>query len=200
MLSDRPDDHTTLVSRLEAGETKVLEELLVRHLPQLEAFVRIKAGPGIRADESLSDVIQSVCCDVLAAQSRFDYRGEAEFRHWLCTQALHKIVSKARYHRADKRDRRREVPIATPSHADLCATIVTPSRVVAAKEQWHAVETAFDDLPDDYREALMLRRIVGLDYPRIAATLDRSEGAVRNLVYRATARLSTLLADAEDSA
>ena len=63
------------------------------------------------------------------------------------------------------------------------------------RERWQALEAAFDALPDDYREAITLSRVVGLGYPEIADAMDRSEGAVRNLVYRGLSRLSTLLED-----
>ena len=54
-------------------------------------------------------------------------------------------------------------------------------------------ERAFDQLAPDYREAITLHRIVGLEYPEIAAAMGRSKEAVRNLVYRGLSRLSALL-------
>ena len=72
------------------------------------------------------------------------------------------------------------------------------ARIADANEQWQALEAAFDQLPDDYREAVVLRRIVGLDYADLAAAMERSQGAVRNLVHRGVARLSTLLDSRDD--
>ena len=43
------------------------------------------------------------------------------------------------------------------------------------------------------REAVALSRIVGLSYEEIAAQMECSESAVRGLVARGLARLSTLL-------
>ena len=80
-----PEPHETLLARVETGDAPALDALLVRHLPSLEAYVRLKAGAAVRARETLSDVVQSVCVEVLRDADRFEYRGEAEFRHWLQT-------------------------------------------------------------------------------------------------------------------
>ncbi|MCB9876578.1 MAG: hypothetical protein H6835_03160 [Planctomycetes bacterium] len=56
-----------------------------------------------------------------------------------------------------------------------------------------ATSCSLDQLPEDYREAILLRRVVGLEYAEIAAPMERSDGATRNLVHRGLARLSALL-------
>jgi len=191
----------TVIARAAAGDRKALGELLVRNMPQLEAYLRLQAGAAIRGKESLSDLVQSVCVEALADLSGFEFRGEPQFRHWLCKHALHKVVNKHEYYKAQKRDIAREVHHAPAADSGAVAdpllqcyaTMCTPSRLASGREQLRAFEAAFDELPDDYREAITLQRIVGLDYPEIAASMQRSEGAVRNLVYRGLARLSAQL-------
>jgi RNA polymerase sigma-70 factor, ECF subfamily len=188
------DEHESLVQQAAAGDAPALASLLVRHLASLEAYVRLKAGAGVRAKESLGDLVQSVCVEVLRDASAFEYRGEPQFRHWLFQQALHKIMNKRRFHGAGRRDMGREVaPTSRVSYGDCYATLITPSREAMGHDRWAAFEAAFDVLPEDYREAITLRRIVGLEYDAIAEAMGRSEGAVRNLVHRGIARLSTLL-------
>jgi RNA polymerase sigma-70 factor (ECF subfamily) len=192
------DPHASLVQGAAAGDGPALQSLLVRHLPSLEAYVRLQAGAAVRARESLHDLVQSVCVEVLRDAGRFEYRGEQMFRQWLFRQALHKIINKNRFHGAARRALAREVdPGAGGSevsgYADCYRTILTPSREAVAHESWTAFERAFDQLPEDYREAITLRRIVGLGYGEIAEAMQRSEGAVRNLVHRGIARLSSLL-------
>jgi RNA polymerase sigma-70 factor (subfamily 1) len=174
--------------------------MLVRNLPNLEAYLRLHAGAAVRARESVSDLVQSVCVEVLRDLSRFEFRGEPQFRHWLCRQALHKIVNKQEFHAAGKRDYRREVrpdqprsDDSMPSVLTCYASICTPSRVASGRENLARFEAAFDKLPEDYRQAITMQRVVGLDYAEIAEAMGRSEGAVRNLVYRGLARLSALL-------
>jgi len=178
---------------------RALDSLLVEHLAALEGYVHLRLGARLRSRESVSDLVQSVCADVLRAAPNFVYRGDAQFRAWLFQHAIHKIASKAEYHGRQRRSPEREVRIA---HADdepgarvsqLFASVCSPSRGLAAREFVALFESAFAKLPDDQQEAVSLRRIVGLEYADIARRMERSEGAVRNLVHRGLARLSDLL-------
>jgi RNA polymerase sigma-70 factor (subfamily 1) len=200
-LNDDPtaDDHA-LFARAAAGDQDALGALLVRNLPWLEAYLRLHAGGALRRKEALSDLVQSVCVAALRDLRGFEFRGEPQFRHWLCQQALHKVINKREFHGAAKRDVAKEVAFDQPGTGGgsspmlACyATLCTPSRHASGREEIARVEAAFDGLPAEHREAITLRRIVGLDYPEIAAAMGKSEGAVRNLVYRGTARLGALL-------
>jgi RNA polymerase sigma factor (sigma-70 family) len=66
------------------------------------------------------------------------------------------------------------------------------------RETIRRIEAAFDQLPDDYREAVTLHKLCGLSHREIAERMQRSEGAVRNLVYRGISRLA-LLVDGGDT-
>ena len=192
-----PPETSELLARVRSGDEPAMRSLLVEHMSSLVAYVRLQAGPGVVAKEPISDLVQSVCLEALRNLDSFEYRGEAPFRHWLCKQALRKIQQKARHHRAEKRDVRREVAQQALDDAGGLAecyrTICTPSQHASAREAMRAFEAAFQDLPEDYREAITLRRIVGLSYADIAAQMGRSEGAVTNLVYRGIARLAMRL-------
>jgi RNA polymerase sigma-70 factor (ECF subfamily) len=162
------------------------------------AYVRLQAGAAVRAKDSLSDLAQSVCVEVLRDAKGFVYRGEAQFRQWLFVQVVHKIQNRHRHHRAAIRDVRREVgPQPAGSDADVVApcyaTLCTPSVVAMGREQVAALEAAFAELPPEQRQAVLMRRLAGLGYAEIAAELGKSEGAVRNLVYRGVAQLAARL-------
>ena len=187
-----------LLERAAHHDRAALGELLALHLPGLEGYLRLRMGPVMRAKESASDLVQSLCREVLADLSRFEYRGEAAFRHWLYAQAAHKLIDRHRVLTAEKRDPRREVPLDDGGSAAVLScygTLCTPSRMLSAKEAVASIEGAFDALPDDYKEAITLHRMVGLSHAEIAAHMGRSEGAVRNLVYRGLALLAMRLGD-----
>ncbi len=199
MSDPLPDSPTAeLVAAAKKQERPAIEQLLVRHLPGLEAFVRLRMGPGLRAVATPPDLVQSVCREVLGDLSGFEFRGEAPFRAWLYTCAENKLREKHRYHHREKRDVGAEVvlPDAStflPAYRTLC----TPSRDMEIREAMLRVESAFDQLPDDYREAVTLHKLCGLSHAEIAERMNRSEGAVRNLVYRGISRLA-LLVDSGD--
>ena len=200
MLTVPMDSEEHLVSRASQGDAVAMDSLLARHLPGLRAFVRLRAGKLLRAKESCSDLVQSVCREALADLDGFDYRGEQAFKQWLYKRGLHKIINRAEYYRAEKRAAEREVPLQPGDQSDLddglidaYATFGTPSREVMGGEAAQRLEAAMDQLPDDYREAITLHRMVGMSQAEIAASMGRTEGAVRNLIYRGLARLTVLM-------
>ena len=170
-----------------------VERLLSEHLPGLRAFVRLRMGPVVRAREGESDVVQSACREVLLRADRFQHGGDAGFRHWLYTTALRKIVDKHARHTADKRDVRRE---RGEQDAELLAAyhaFASPSQLASAREELARIESAFARLSDDHREVVLLSRVVGLSRAEVAASMERSEASVRNLLHRALAHLGQLL-------
>ena len=56
------------------------------------------------------------------------------------------------------------------------------------------IQTALDDLPPDFRAAVVLCDIEGLTYEEIAATLGVKLGTVRSRIHRGRAQLRTALA------
>ena len=183
-------DTRDLVSRASRGDAVAVDSLLERNLPRLKAYIRLKAGPTLTLRESVSDLVQSVCREVLVDQGDFEYRNEESFRAWLFQQAYRKIVDRSRYHAAEKRSLRRE---EADADIEACLDLLTPSRGAEARERLERIEALMLDLPEDQREAILLQRVAGLPYSEIAAQLGRSEGATRNLVYRGLARIAAEL-------
>ena len=188
-------DSTEALVRAASRDKQALEALLVRHLPQLQGWLRLRMGPILRSRETPEDLVQSVAREALGELSEFQWRGEAAFKHWLYTRAQHKLQDRVKYFGAQKRDPAKEISQPQDSQALLACygNLCTPSRELAAHEALQRIESAFDELPDDYKEAITLYRLCGLDYPEIATRMSRSEGAVRNLVYRGLSRLALRL-------
>lgn len=181
------------------GDESAKRALLVQHLAGLRAYVRLRLGGIVRAKESSTDVLQSVCREVLEDLPRFEYRDEPSFRHWLFRRAEHKIVDRVRFWNRARRDADLEEDVAGASSASndrrALADVFTPSRDAAAREELARVEEAFAKLSAESREVILLARVVGLPHARIAEQMGKSEGAVRTLLCRSLARLSTLLQD-----
>jgi len=190
------DDHW--LERARSADPPALDSLLERVLPGLRTFVRLRISPALRAKESSSDLVQSVCTDLLRNIGKVDFDGEAPFRAWLYTAALNKIREHEKYFQREKRCVAREVRLGGDATADpgppgIGAPGPTPSQHAMAREQAEQLERAFDVLPEDYREVLCLSRLLGLSHREVAARMGRSEIAVRTLLSRAMARLSAVL-------
>jgi len=183
------EESRELAERASRGDGEAIDELLTRHLPGLRAFLRLRMGPELRARESVSDLAQSTCREVLEHLDRFRYQGEANFRHWLYATALRKVKNRVEYHQAQKRDHARELR-ADECLAAVYQTLSTPSRRLMGREEVEALEAAFERLSEPHREVILLARIVGLSHAEIAAATGRSEQATRSLLHRALAELA----------
>ena len=191
------DDLLSLTEGAAAGDAAAVEALLERFLPDVRAFVRLRAGPLLRARESHSDLVQSICREVLAHREQFRYPSETAFKQWLFTTALRKLQHRREYYLAQKRAVGAEVsPRGAGAEAGLFEryrSFSTPSQHASVKEQVERVEAAFDRLNEEQREVITLAHVVGLSRGEIAERMGRSEGSVRVLLYRSLARLSGLL-------
>jgi RNA polymerase sigma-70 factor (ECF subfamily) len=194
-----PDESSVdLLRRAKAGDGGAMQTLLHRHLPGLRAFIRLRMGPGIRSHEESSDLVQSVCREVLQHADRFEHGGEAGFRHWLYCTATRKIADRNDFHRAACRDVGRETSLGSEdSLSAMVATLCTPSRVACAREQLRRLEQAFDQLSETQREVVLGARLLGLSHAELAARTGRSEAAVRTLLCRTLAKLAQILAAGE---
>jgi len=191
-----------LVEAAAAGDRSAIDRLIEHYLPRLRAFVRLRAGPLVRARESDSDLVQSVCREVLEHADRFRFGGESAFRHWLFATALRKIAKRREFHLAEKRDPGREVAGGDEREAQLLraySSFTTPSRNAILREELERIENAFDKLSEEQREVIVLAHVVGLSRAEIAERTDRNEGAVRVLLHRALARVAVLLGEGKET-
>ena len=194
MNRPEPSEHS-LVGRASSGDLDAVEALLARHLPGLERFVR-RRGAGLpRQKESATDLVQSVCREVLEGLNgdRFEYRGEAEFKAWLYEAAHLKILGRRRYWGAERRDPGREARVdPSAGEAPLPGGGATPSREAQEEEERGQLRALLAELPENYRRAIELAHVEGRPHREVAAELGITEAASRMLLSRALARLGTL--------
>ena len=191
------DSDEARILRASQGDARAAEELLARHLPDLRRYVRRRVSPMLLERESASDLVQSVCREVLQDLGQFRYQGEAPFRAWLQQAALRKILDRQRYYRADKRDRAREEAVGeTLSRAELArlaTSLGSPSGDAARHEELERLEHALAELSEPDRRLVKLVHLEGLTHAEAAARLGTTEVNSRKQLSRALARLSRLL-------
>src|SRR5262245_59566976 len=188
---EQPSGDLLRLSR--SGDQQALQHLLDRHLPGLRAFARVRMSPLLRAHESGSDLVQSVCLELFEEIESFEFRGEEAFRSWLFTTLLNKLRNRERDVRAAKRDARLEVawPESRDGSLAVCYSIaLSPSQQLVDEERVRAFEAAFDALPESYREVISLSKIARLSRAEVAKTMGRSEDSVKNLLYRGLVALA----------
>lgn len=189
--------HTSAVTDREAPGADARQALLwmQEYLPRLRAFVRSRLPADLRRRESDSDVVQSVCRELIAHGDAFVDRGETGFRGFLFTTATNKVREKLRFHRRRRRDLRRDEPV---SRADAAADVqaLPPPAAAMAREHLGRLERAIDRLPAGDREVVTLARLAGLPIDTVATRIGKTEAATRKQLGRALIRLAALLAEA----
>jgi RNA polymerase sigma-70 factor (ECF subfamily) len=94
------------------------------------------------------------------------------------------------------RDRSRRPQTALDDAGPLTAPHTTEG-IVQDREDLNRILTCVQELPDDRREALIMRFALGMDNQEIARALGRSDGATKVLIHRALRQLEELVQSAE---
>src|SRR4030095_2101331 len=95
------------------------------------------------------------------------------------------------------RDRSRR-PQTNIDDAGALSTPHTTEGLVQDRDDLARILRGVQQLPDDRREALIMRFALGMDNKEIARALDRTDGATKVLLHRALPHLDQLLKNAEN--
>jgi RNA polymerase sigma-70 factor (ECF subfamily) len=191
-----PADSNELIQRASRGDAIAAGELLERHLPALRKYVRERISPALLAKESTSDVVQSVCRELLSGFDTFEYRGEAQFCGWLHQAALRKLVEHLRRLTASKRDGGAAFTLSAAELAELNqleAQFASPSHEAMRREELAALEGGLARLSESDRAIIRMAHLEGLSHAEIAQHLGCREAASRKQLSRALARLARKL-------
>jgi RNA polymerase sigma-70 factor (ECF subfamily) len=193
--SDAPGDlalSLDLVSRIRDGDRSAWESLYLRYRDALLFSIRCRLGAGLRSRLQSEDILHSVVKDALEDLHRrpFEPRGENSLAHYLHACVLNKIRAKADYFGAARREG--DVPLTDSILERLPNARGSEPRYIDS-ERYEKLEKALGLLPEDMREAILLRRVEGLSNTEAAAVLGKSPEAASKLYNRALARLGGLL-------
>jgi len=165
--SDR--ELTAAVDRARGGDTNALGLLYAHYRRPVRGCV---AGI-LRNAEDADDVTQQVFARLGEALTRYEPRS-APFSAWLLRVARNAALDRVRV--------RATLPLEDVHPA--------PARDDAAGlERRACLRQALASLPHEQRQVVLMRHLVGLSTPEIAAALGRSEGAVHALHHRGRAGL-----------
>jgi RNA polymerase sigma-70 factor (ECF subfamily) len=96
------------------------------------------------------------------------------------------------------RDRSRKPQSVLDESTQVAATHTTED-LVEGRDELLRVLDGVKQLPDDRREALIMRFALGMDNREIARALGRTDGATKVLIHRAIKQLEGVIALPEDS-
>jgi RNA polymerase sigma-70 factor (ECF subfamily) len=161
-------DDSELLVAWRAGDHAAGSELFDRHFESVRRFFATKVGSGVE------DLVQQTFLACVGARDRL--REEQGFRPYLFAVARSKL-----YDRLRETQRDASVDPSTLSVVDLG---LTPSVVVASREEEQIVKEALRRLPLDLQVALELYYFEGLRGSALARVLDIAEGTVRSRLRR----------------
>jgi RNA polymerase sigma-70 factor, ECF subfamily len=120
------------------------------------------------------------------------YQEQGRLTAWLFSIARHTLLDE---------QRRRMSRLAHISiEPTLADTRPLPETQVLQSEQARLLYDLIEQLPDDQREALILRFFGEIDSGQIAERMGRSAGAIKMLIHRAIARLRERYRQSEQAA
>ena len=163
---------------------RAFSELYRAHLRDVYSYAYYRVGNHHDAEDLTEQAFLQAYRHFERAQRESDGR---PLRPWLIRIA-HNLASN--YHR----DRARK-PTANIEAVEPPAHPHETERVVEGREDLREVLKRLDDLPEDRREALIMRFALGMSNREIARALGRTDGATKVLIHRAIKQLEELITD-----
>jgi RNA polymerase sigma-70 factor (ECF subfamily) len=207
MTHTKPPSHIDpeeVLRRARDGDQPALDELLAMYRPYLRLLARLQDRRQLRAKLDESDLVQEALTVAHQRFSQFRGRSEAEMAAWMRSILASTSANALRHYTRERRDVRLEERLQASlddSSQALSRTMVepahneSPSEHAVRRERAVLMARALEQLPDDYREVLILRELERLPLGDVAERMGRSKGAVQKLWARAIVRMRQVLGD-----
>ena len=196
-------DPEFLLVMAKGGDGAALGQLLERYRNYMGLLVRLQVGRRLRSKVDVDDLLQEIWLEIHRKIALFRGCSEREFLTWvrrvigsiLANQIRHYIGTKGRDLRLERALTDELDQSSRAMNGSLVAPESSPSQQAVRREQAVLLADALQDLPDDYREVIILRQLEGLSFPDVARRVGRTEDSVKNVWLRALSRLRRALED-----
>jgi RNA polymerase sigma-70 factor (ECF subfamily) len=203
MSSTPGGDPEQLLCVARAGDGPALGQLLESYRPYLELLARLQIGRRLQGKADAADLVQETFLAAHVHFAQFQGTSEAELAAWLRQILASRLARLVRsYCGTQRRDVRLERWLVAELEQSsqvlnwvLAAPGSTPSQRAARREQAVLLANALGQLPEDYREVLVLHHLESLSLPEVARRLGRTLESVKHLWLRALARLRHLVGE-----
>ncbi len=172
------DHEPLLIRRAISGDEGALRALWTRHAPHIDMVVRRLVG----GDPDLAaDIAQEVWIQIFRALP--SYRGDSQFSTWAHRIAVNRTLNALR-------KTRRLATIETEVKEDSASVEPDHERTFTAQ----SIEDAAAKLSPGARTVFMLHDVEGYTHEEIAEELGITPGGSKSQLFKARAKLRTLLA------
>jgi RNA polymerase sigma-70 factor (ECF subfamily) len=181
------------VARARAGDRAAQGELVLRYQERLLRIVRVRLGPGgagLRRYLESADVVQDTWKAALGGIQDLRVEGDAQILGWLARIATNQVRDRLDHARAARRALDREQALGEATAGEPADSAHGPRSEAEHAELAEILDASLAELPEDYREAILLRDYCGADWESIAERLERgSVHAAQQLHQRAWIKL-----------
>ena len=189
-VPSRQPVRTELIERCKRGDEQAWNELVeATHRDVYSLCLRILRDPNDAA-EATQDAFLKVW------RNLGGFRGDAAFETWLYRVASNAALSK---HRSRKRRQARETGIEDEALGRFAAA-GSVEATATARMDVRRLEEALADLPEHYRDAVVLRDVYGLSIAEIAKQMKISETAAKVRIHRGRKKLKEIVYPEGDTA
>jgi RNA polymerase sigma-70 factor (ECF subfamily) len=191
VMGQQPLTEMEMISRVIAGERELFYDLI----KPCERAVFLTAYSVLKSEADAEEVVQEAALKAYKALDSF--RGESKFSTWLVKITLNEARMKLRRSRSES-----EVSLqdfVDDGDGDFTPAVLTdwreiPSEALDRKELRETLQRALDDLPEKYREVLILRDVREMNIAETAELLGISEGMVKTRLFRARLLMQKIVA------
>ena len=185
-----------LLQRARNGDAAARDELFAKCRNFVGFVARTQVESWLQAKVDASDLVQQTMLEAHRGFDNFRGQTEQEWLAWLRQILAHNAADFVRRYRGtEKRQARREVPMAALGGRSSVAMFdpsdpgASPSELAIGRERELLVADALARLPADYQEVIALRNLQRLPFEEVAQRMGRSGPAVQMLWLRAIRRL-----------
>lgn len=174
---------TEFIEKLKAGDADAFDTLANRYAADIYGLLYRLTQDA----EEASDLTQETFLSALKAISKF--RGEADLKTWLFRIAINESRNRFRWWKRRRRDATISLDVTigdseTPLSDTFSSNAPSPEEKALQGEREKLLRSALSELPDIFREAVVLCDIEGLTYEEIATTLEVNLGTVKSRIAR----------------
>ncbi|MCB0119453.1 MAG: sigma-70 family RNA polymerase sigma factor [Anaerolineales bacterium] len=187
-------DEIALITSAQQGDLDSFNTLILHYQDAVfNTAVRILGD-----DDQAQDAAQEAF--ISAFQSIKSFRG-GSFKAWILRTVTNACLDELR-----RKKRRPTVPLEPETNDGeeidspkwLADKNMTPAQRAEADELEHAIQHCLDALPTDFRTAVVLADVQGLDYAEIASAIRVPLGTIKSRIARARLRLRECLRSFEE--
>lgn len=181
-------EEAQVIERILKGDINAYEQLVTQYEKSVyNLALRMTDNP-----EDAADMAQEAF--IKAYNNLSSFRGDSKFSVW-----LYRIVSNVCLDFLRKQSRRPSVSLSVEDddgedvQLDVPDESMSPESQLERKLTRESVRRGLAQLPEDYRQILLLRELQGLSYDEISQVLNIGVGTVKSRIFRAREKLCAFL-------